>query len=486
MSEHSRRSTVKILRAIIYARVSKDDSKKGRSPEEQIEECTADCEHEGWQIAEVLSDNDRGASRHTKRERENWNRLPDILRRGDVLVVWEPSRITRDMKVFGSFCDLLASRGVLLYYDDRLYDMNDDDDRNVVWQDILDGAKQVAKTRKRVIRAMKKNVKDGKPHGKKAPGYRIVRDEDGKSQGWEPDPRQVAVLQKAADRVLQDRPGSMSRLAAELELQWRAAGGRGAFAGRDLTRFLTSPTTFGLRVVGDTTKTGTWVPALNPELYKPLRALLLEPSRLTHRGSDTRWLLTYIARCSVCVAKGDRGVIDHKGPSEKFRKSDAYVCREFNHVTRNMLRVDDYVQEFLLRWLEHPEVLAKLTARNEIDRVAIDADLATIDELQAEIKAYVRDAAKNRRPSYAVTPYVDELESQIQAARSRVDAMAVAVDPDVLDALGPDARAKWKRRTIEQRRNTIRATMTVTITPVERRGRYGEIGVEVRPLRMLA
>lgn len=486
MSARHRRSTAKIIRAIIYARVSKDDGKRGRSPEEQIDSCTDDCQYEGWPIGEVLKDNDRGASRQSKREREEWKRLPEILRRGDVLVVWEPSRITRNMAEFSWFCDLLAARGVPVYYDGRLYDMDDDDDRNAVWQDILDGAKQVAKTRKRVIRAMTANLSDNKAHGKPAPGYEIVY-ERGESVGRRPIPAQRQVLRTAARRVMeQGKSVSMSALSRELEPAWREAGGTGGFRGRDLTRFLTNPTLFGYRVSDERIAgRGSWDPVLDPDWYPGITATLNAADRLTHRGSEPRWLLTYIARCGVCMAADEPGIIDHKH-ARSSRHTDAYVCREYSHVARNMVRVDDHVQEFLMQLLERPDAKALLLARDEEGQVSMEEELAQIDVLRRELDQYVRDAARTRMSAAVMSVYVEERETEIAAATERVNARMARVDPVLLDVAGPGAWGRWQARTIEERRGVLRENLTVMIMPVERRGRYSDVGVEVYPKGVLA
>jgi site-specific DNA recombinase len=489
MTARLRRSTPKIIRAIIYARVSKDDGKRGRSPEEQIDSCTEDCRYEGWPVGETLEDNDRGASRQSKREREQWNRLPDTLRRGDVLVVWEPSRITRNMAEFSWFCDLLAERGVPVYYDGRLYDMDDDDDRNTVWQDILDGAKQVAKTRKRVLRAMTANLSDNRAHGKAAPGYEIIY-ERGESVGRRPVPAQRTVLRTAARRVM-DQGGavSMSALSRELEADWRAGGGTGAFGGRDLTRFLTNPTLFGYRIHdGRIAGKGTWEPVLDPEWYPSITAILTAADRLTHRGSEPKWLLTSIAQCGVCVSLGEKGKIDHKihrssRPSEKH--ADLYVCAEFSHVARNMKRVNDHVEMFLMQLLEREDAKALLLARDEEGQVSMEQELAQIDLLRRELDQYVRDAARTRMSATAVSVYVEQTEADIAAAQDRVNARMARVDPVLLELAGPGAWGRWKARTVEEKRGVLRSCLSVVIVPVQRRGRYSDVGVEVYPRGVL-
>lgn len=55
------------------------------------------CEREGWEISEVLTDNDIGASRFSGKDRPAWRRLHDTLGAGDVLVTWVASRAQRDL-----------------------------------------------------------------------------------------------------------------------------------------------------------------------------------------------------------------------------------------------------------------------------------------------------------------------------------------------------------------------------------------------------
>jgi hypothetical protein len=408
--------------------------------------------------------------------------LPDVLRSGDVLVVWEPSRITRDMKVFSDFCDLLAQREVRLYYETRTYDMEDDDDRHHVWQDILDGAKQAGKNRKRVLRSMEANVKDRKPHGRQPPGYMIERDpRTGKPTGRKVHLEQARILRIAAERALQGE--SMRSLSRDLADEWIAADGR-SFEPRDIKRFLTSPTTFGFRVhYGEIVGEMPGEPAVDPKLYGPLTSLLNHPGRLSQRGSEPRWLLSSIARCGVCLEMGEPGVIDHKR-ARSLRHGDAYYCRKYNHVARDMERVDRFVQELLLRLFERPETLAKLDAGDD-GGAAVDADLALIDRLGKEIEKFIADASKTRLSALMVARYVEPLQDQIDAARSRVNSATAPIDPALRRMLGPNARAEWAGMTISERRATIRAAAQVTIMRVGKQGRYSDIGVEVYPAPLL-
>ncbi|RBO87540.1 recombinase family protein [Nocardia puris] len=478
-----------IKRAIIYTRVSKDDQ-GGRSCREQEDSCRADCEYEGWIVAAVLEDNDRGATRHSKREREAFKQLPDVLQPGDVLVVWEPSRITRNMNEFAVFCELVTSRGVMLYYDGRVWDLSDDDDRNRVWQDILDGAKAAGKTRKRVLRAMKANLAANKPHGKLPPCYRVVRDPaTGKSIGREIDEPQARILREIAAEILDNRDTfSLKDLSRRYKGAWEAAGRSGNFRGVDIKRFLLNPSLYGMRTHNDEiVGRGTWEPVF-PDLEQltTLKTLLSKETPVP-RGSEPRYLLTHIALCSVCLERGMDGAIEHKGPNAKFRAADRYTCLPHGHVTRSMKRVDDHIEELLLQLLEDPETSRRLRAVDRTTGRTIDDDLALIEQLTQERKQYLRDAARTRMSATSVAIYVEELEQQMRDANARIAKASAAVPAELKDIVGPNARQEWAGYTVLEKRTVLRLAMRVVIHPIGRRGRYTtEVGLSARPVGLLA
>ena len=99
MAAMSMVATPAITQAAIYARVSQDRLKTARSVAEQEAECRAACEAQGWPVAAVYRDSDRSASRFATKPREQWERLVADLADGrfGVLVLWEPSRGTREL-----------------------------------------------------------------------------------------------------------------------------------------------------------------------------------------------------------------------------------------------------------------------------------------------------------------------------------------------------------------------------------------------------
>lgn len=176
-------------------------------------------------------------------------------------------------------------------------------------------------------------------------------------------------------------------------------------------------------------------------------------------------------------------MIDHK-KARSLRHGDAYTCRKYNHVARDMEKVDAHVQELLLQLFEDPETLAALNARDN-GGGSVDADLAMIEELRADIERFMADASKTRMSALTVAKFVEPLEAQIDAAVRRVKSVRVSLDPALREIVGPNARAEWARMSIERRRRTIKASAQVTIVRVGKAGRFSPVGVEVYPVSLL-
>lgn len=173
---------------VIYTRVSRDLA-GGRSVAEQEAECRAAYERNGWLVAYVLTDNDRSATRFATKDRPQYARPGEVLRPGDVLVVWEPSRAGRSMDHYVDLRRLCTDRQVMPSYNGRLGDLDDGDDRFTTGLDALIAEREAEDIRKRIKRAHRENLAQGRPHGRVPYAYRIVRDpETGRSVGRTPDP----------------------------------------------------------------------------------------------------------------------------------------------------------------------------------------------------------------------------------------------------------------------------------------------------------
>jgi hypothetical protein len=65
-----------------------------------------------------------------------------------------------------------------------------------------------------------------------------------------------------------------------------------------------------------------------------------------------------------------------------------------------------------------------------------------------------------------------------------MDSLIASADPVLVGAMGPDARVRWKKRSLIEKRDLVRRAISVRILRVGK-GARGEIGVEVRPARVM-
>jgi hypothetical protein len=246
-----------------------------------------------------------------------------------------------------------------------------------------------------------------------------------------------------------------------------------------LRNILLRPTYAGFRTYkGEIHREGTWEPILTVEQHEQLKVVLNDPTRRTHRGVEPAHLLSRIAVCGACGEK-----LGARYPKQKKKPlPPTYRCNE-GHASRSIAVVDAHVTEFLMQRLERPDARALLMAEEELGQSSVDADMALIEELEGQIKTYVRDAARTRMSAEVVAVYVEELQAQIGEARARVNAVTSQIDPLLLDAVGPDARQRWESYTLTERRQIIRRNLVVTLMP--RSVVPSGPGVRVRPLRSL-
>ncbi|MGN0126034.1 MAG: recombinase family protein [Rhodococcus sp. (in: high G+C Gram-positive bacteria)] len=437
------------MEAVIYTRVSSDRA-GGRSTDEQEADCRAVCETHGWPVVEVLTDNDIGASRHSRRTRPAYEHLKEVLHPGRVLVLWEASRGQRDLKAYVELRDLCSERGVPWCYSGTIYDLATGSDRFRTGLDALLAEDEVERTRQRVMRALTANVAAGKPHGKIPFGYRAVRDEKtGTIVDRVIDESEAAVLREAACRILAGESArSIYRDFNEREIPGPTDK---KWSHRTLTRLLQSPTYAGMRVHrGAVVGQGTWEPIFTEDEHLALSTLLSDSTRIVARGSAPKHLLTGIATCGVCGGSVFR---------LKDRGRETYVCREGFHVSRSKASTDLLVTETIIAGLEDPELVEAVRAMAGVPK----KQLSEAQVLQARLDKLADDCADEKITPRSFQRMEARLLKQIADAKARARRAAVA--PIVVDTVGPNARERWESYTLEKKRDLIRALVRVRLLP---------------------
>lgn len=85
------------VRAVGYARISKDDLRQGNGVQRQEQGIRTYAEREGWELVDVLSDNDLSASKYATKPRPGYERFLHLARSGAVerAVIYRVDRLLR-------------------------------------------------------------------------------------------------------------------------------------------------------------------------------------------------------------------------------------------------------------------------------------------------------------------------------------------------------------------------------------------------------
>lgn len=445
-------------RAIIYCRVSNDPTGQARSVSSQEAECRAVCEREGWTVADVLVDNDAGASRWSGAKRPSYDRLADTLTAGDVLVTWEASRAQRDLAAYVQLRDLAAERGVLWSYSGRTYDLNRGDDRFGTGLDALMAEREADQIRERVLRGKRDAAQAGRPAGRPPYGYRRrFNARNGRPEGWEIDENDAPVVREIARRVLAGE--TIRGIAADLNRRGVPApksqrNSPDLWVPRRLRIMLMSPSYAALRQhQGEVVGAAEWPAIIDEPDWHRIQGILEDPDRRVGPGPTPAHLLSGIARCGVCGA-----TLRWFGP--KSIKTPRYQCSQPTAcVGRRFHLVDELVTEVVIGRLSMPDA-AEVFATGDDDQHAAVDDLRA---LRDRLDSFADAAAAGEVSPAAFARIESRLLPQIDAAAKRAAASLPTPVAGLVSAA--DVRAAWEGMSVDAQREAVRCLVDVTVHP---------------------
>ncbi len=442
------------MKVAIYARVSQDSRGQGRSVHEQEQECRAWAEREGWELAEVWCDNDVSASKYTKKQRPQWQALMARLDEGtvDALLVWEPSRATRDRRVWATLAATCEERDIRFGCNGRLYDLNDPDDAFQLDLYFALATRESGTTRKRVLRSMRGAAMDGRPHGKLLYAYRRVYRE-GRSGpelvGQVVDEDKAAVVREAARRIMQGE--ALYKVARDFNDRGIPAPRGATWEPTQIKRLCVNPAYIGKRThKGVVVGAGMWPAILDQQTHYTCVSRLTDPARLTHDGRGVQHLLSGIAVCGVC---------EGRIRVQKNRGHLAYLCVDGFHVSRKKDNLDEFVTAVVLERLSRPDLASLMSGGSSDDETTAAA--AEVAELRARLEAFYDEAAGGGLTPSALARIESRLLPQIDAAEKRARRGHSA--PLLDEVAGLDAAVTWDRLSLEQRREVIALLCEVRI-----------------------
>lgn len=439
-------------RAGVYARQS---SGKEKSISEQIAECIADAEANGWTVADTYQDGS-SASRYRRRERDDWARaLADIdAGRLDVLVLWESSRGDRDAETWLGLLRRCRERNVRIRVTshNRTYDMANARDWRSCAEDGIDSHFESEKLSLRVRRGVAASAAAGRPPMGRAPyGYRRTYDSrTGALVGQEVDPDTAPIVVGIFDKVARSVP--LSEITRGLNERGVPAPLGGQWRRLRVRDIATNVAYLGLRKHKADTYLAAW-PALVDEatfyaagrvLADPARLKLARPGRQVH-------LLTYLATCSVCATQ--------------LHARSTYYCCPVGCVNIRRQPMDDLVRDLVVARLSKPDAYGALRqAGADADREVLAAR-GEAAKLRAELDEWRLSAARGQTTPASLAVIEAGLSARIREA-DRV-ATRAELPPALRQILDPasDVRSRWDVAALPARREIIRALAVVVVRP---------------------
>lgn len=442
---------------MIYARVSRDKS-EGRSVSEQESEGRTACERNGWEVAGVRVDNDISASRFSHRQRPAWLQLVDELQQGqfDVLVLWEPSRVSRDLATWVLLLDTCRRLGITLHVTShgRTYDPKNGREWRTLADDAVDSAYESEKMSERVQRAMRANAKAGKPHGRVPYGY--VRHYDPVTKALvaqEADPETAPVVRRVIEQLDAGVPVSSLVKALNDEGIPSPAGTRWT---RQVVRRVGMNRTYaGEREHDGQVYEGNWPALVEPLVQARVRRMLEDPVRKTTRPGRLKYLCSYIVHCGVCGA-GLQGA--PRGRRAETR-TPTYFCPN-HHASAKVAWLDEFVTRLLLARVDVREVRERMTVTDDAEVLAARAEVAALRERLAGW----RDAAIAGQVS---PDSLAHIEAGLQAEIAEADRRSRGSDSSALTDLlaAGDVRSRWDSLTLPAQRDLLRLLADVRLQP---------------------
>ncbi|MCD2195699.1 recombinase family protein [Actinomycetospora endophytica] len=446
---------------VIYGRVSSERSgEQSKSVDDQLRDLRAWADREGWPVVAECRDDGISASKYAKgKERPGWKEATAHIERGGVraLLVWDYSRAGRDDKVTAALKAACTAQGVKIGYGGQLRDPATADGSFYIGLDGLLAAKLSADISEKVQRSVSSRANQGAPHGAVPYGYRIVRDDRGRTVDRVEDPETAPIVREIVARLL---AGDAAKAIADDLNRRGVPTAKGAqWNGVGVSRAARNPAIAGLRLFrGEATDVrATWDPIISAEDHDRIVALYGDPERDKHRnGTRTAHLGSGIYRC------GRDGCDGRMKSTPRPDRSPRYSCRACHKASIGQEQADTIVESLLIARLSSPDAVIRLS-RNDRTDAQTDA-AAKVADLDAELAQWRAGASAG-----AVT-FADFAAFREGWEKRMADAQAAARPrhlPTLLtENAGPGFEVWWAGADTTERRTVLDAAARVTILPV--------------------
>lgn len=319
------------MRAVIYTRISLDRTGEGEGTDRQEEACRQLCAMRGWLVVDAISD--ISVSAYKDVERPGWERVLEMMRKGevDVVVAWKMDRVTRTVSGLIDIIKVTTQTSCAFATTDGMLDLTTPTGKAVATILAAVAQMEVELKVERQKLANQQRREKGEPwkSGWKTFGY---------TYEGEIIPEQGDLIRRGALDFL------MGKSLGEIATEWDASGQKPRSGGKwnrtSVREILRNPRmagwmTFQKENLGIK---GLWEPILDEETHLLIVSRLASPDRRqggSKAGPKAENLLTGLAVCGKCGEKVFGRGKDGKG-------NPAYRC-EGSHITTSRPDADGLV-----------------------------------------------------------------------------------------------------------------------------------------------
>ncbi|MET7738893.1 recombinase family protein [Streptomyces sp. NPDC005385] len=470
-----------------YLRVSKGRGRTARSITDQhADNVAAESDHGPWSWGEAYKDTG-SASKYAKRVRDDFEKLLGDLvsgtfgTPGDVLVLWEISRLARETGRGVALIDACETGGYLIHITshERTYNPANYQDRHSLISGINDAEKEARLLSARTQRGINSAAKEGRPHGRIPFGYaRDYEVIDGRPRAVRqyPDPAEGPLIAELFERVA-GWNGRKAETIRAISKDWETRGvwipekvqdgeiiESRPYTAQHLRAFLVRPVYAGLRKFrGELLPEWEGMEAVvDRELFDAVQAVLADPARRTYQGGGVRHVLSTTLRCDEC---GGPMVVGKHAGIEGYECQKRGCARVLKAETDRVIIGDPAAGKpgVILAYLSAPHRFAALTRpadERTDEEQTLNTQLATLKAELAELEE--APAPRTARASLAREQSIEGFEKEIQALESKLSDLT-RPNPlaDLLPEPGCDVFGWWQALDVHQQR----ARAAILLTP---------------------
>lgn len=454
-------------RAAIYCRISRDRDGTSLGIERQEADCRALARRLGWRVVAVYADNDISA--YSGKRRPGYDEMMKGVRSGHIrgVLAWHPDRLYRRLE---SLQDILAT---LNEHDLRIETVTagNVDLSTVTGQMTARIVASVAQaevehTQERIRRKKQQAAEQGLYRGGRRPfGY--------EKDGVTVDEKEAKVIRDATKAVLAGR--SLLAIARELQESGIVTSTGSKFTHVALREVLTRPRNAGLISKGSPGRAGfeilggraVWPAIVDEDEWRACFAVLYDPSRRTHRGTEPKWLgsSTYVCGYPGCTGTMRAAGKEDTKPSGR-RRRQVYRCRAGNHLQITAVPTDDFVKRTVADLLRDPRLVQALATRDG-DNLGADRERRRVlvmsrEQTERDYDDDLIDARRYKAKSEKIENEIADIDARLAAG------MQQAVTNPVLRAQDPgDA---FLSAPVDIQRAVLREVVRVEVLPARQVG----------------